>query len=270
MANQERESRTEQQSFPNLPEVNLERVADYGVYDRNGEHIGKVNAIWTDHTGQPAFLGIRTSWFLGKTHIVPAYGAAVNHQNEIIRLPYLEEDVKNAPNYDPEAELDDNMEHEVFGYYRTHGGRLPETEPSRGTVGQAPTGTPSQTTTGEQTSIPLHEEQIRVGKREVETGGVRLRKIVRTETVNQPVEVKREDVVIERVPPGQRTPSKEAFKNDELFIPLRREEPVMEKQTRVTGEVRARKTTATERQNVAGEVRKEDVEVEREGHRKAA
>lgn len=272
MANEERERGTERQAFPKLPEANLDKVADYGVYDRNGEHVGKVNAIWTDHSGQPAFLGVRTSWFMGKTHIVPAYGAHVNHQDEIIRLPYLADEVKNAPNYDPDAELNYDVEREIFGYYRQHGGRFPEMETSTRSAEQRQ---PSRATaptarTGDQASIPLHEEQVRVGKREVETGGVRLRKIVRTETVQQPVEVKREDVVIERVPPGQRTPSKEAFKNDELFIPLRREEPVVEKETRVTGEVRARKTTGTERQTVSGEVRKEDVEVEREGHRKAA
>src|SRR4051812_27790295 len=46
--------------------------------------------------------------------------------------------------------------------------------------------------------IPLYEESLNVGKREVEAGAVRLRKIVRTETVNQPVELRHEEVVIDR------------------------------------------------------------------------
>lgn len=79
-----------------------------------------------------------------------------------------------------------------------------------------------------------------------------------------------EDVVVERVPAGERIPSKDAFQNKEFFIPLRREEATLEKETRVTGEVRARKTTGTERQTVAGNVRKEDVEIEDERRRKAA
>ena len=41
-----------------------------------------------------------------------------------------------------------------------------------------------------------------MGKRTVDAGQVRLRKIVRTEIVNQPVEVRHEDVVIERVAAG--------------------------------------------------------------------
>ena len=53
-----------------------------------------------------------------------------------------------------------------------------------------------------------------------------------------------------------------------LAVPLRREEPVIEKEARVREEIRARKTTGTEQRTVSGEVRKEDVEVEKQ--RKAA
>ena len=49
----------------------------------------------------------------------------------------------------------------------------------------------------------LVEILAKVGKREVEYGGVRLRKVVKTEVVNQPVELTREEIVIERVPAGQ-------------------------------------------------------------------
>src|SRR5437588_5149152 len=48
--------------------------------------------------------------------------------------------------------------------------------------------------------IPLYEETVNVGKREVETGAVRLRKVVRTETVNQPVQLRHEEIVIDREP----------------------------------------------------------------------
>ena len=45
--------------------------------------------------------------------------------------------------------------------------------------------------------IPLHEEQLTVGKRTVDAGQVTIRKIVTTETVSQPVQLRREtaDVV---------------------------------------------------------------------------
>lgn len=46
--------------------------------------------------------------------------------------------------------------------------------------------------------IPLHEEQVSVGKRTVDAGQVTLRKIVTTETVNEPVQLRRETLVIDR------------------------------------------------------------------------
>ncbi|HWI59351.1 MAG TPA: DUF2382 domain-containing protein [Bacillota bacterium] len=251
------------QTSPELSNLNLERVAGYDAYDKNDEHIGKVSAIWTDRNGQPAYLGVKTFWLLGKTHVVPAYGAMVNNQDERIRLPYLQDDVKNAPSYDPDAELDYAKEQEVSSYYRSKGQRLPESQAERATERTETRETSRTAPSAEEARIPLHEEQMKVGKRQVEVGGVRLRKIIRTETVNQPVELRHEEIVVERVPASERRPGDKAFQGEELYIPLCREEAVVEKETRVREEVRARKTASTERQNVSGQVRREDVQVEK-------
>lgn len=152
--------------------------------------------------------------------------------------------------------MDYAHEQEIYSYYANRGPRLPEQRSER---------TAQARTTGEttETRMPLHEEEIKVGKRTVEAGGIRLRKIVRSETVQQPVQVKREDIVVERVPSrGEREPAGKAFEGEDVFIPLRREEPVIEKETHVREEVRARKTSDVERETVRGTVRKEDVEVE--------
>ena len=47
-------------------------------------------------------------------------------------------------------------------------------------------------------SLPLYSESLRVGKREVENGSVRLHKVVRTENASQPIDLRRETVVIDR------------------------------------------------------------------------
>ena len=52
---------------------------------------------------------------------------------------------------------------------------------------------------------------------------------------------------------------------NEIYIPLRREEAVIEKEAHVREEVRVRKDARQEQQTVSGQVRKEDVEIEREG-----
>ena len=115
--------------------------------------------------------------------------------------------------------------------------------------------------------MPLTEEQVRVGKRTVDAGQVRLRKIVRTEIVNQPVEIRHEDVVIERVAAGDvhSGTATSDFKEETIDVPLTREEVVVSKEAHVTGAVRLHKTAETETQNVSETVRKEDVEVLRDG-----
>ena len=51
--------------------------------------------------------------------------------------------------------------------------------------------------------IALHKEELVVGKREVSNGGVLIRTVVQTENVSQPVDLRREEYVIERIPASQ-------------------------------------------------------------------
>ena len=129
-----------------------------------------------------------------------------------------------------------------------------------------PASAPARSTGQESANVELHEEQVKVGKRQVEAGGVRLRKVIRTETVNQPVELQREEIVIERVPAsGEAHAGTSEFQQEDIFIPLRREEAIVEKETRVREEVRVSKKAQTERQNISQQVRREDVEVHNTG-----
>jgi uncharacterized protein (TIGR02271 family) len=114
--------------------------------------------------------------------------------------------------------------------------------------------------------VPLSEEQVKVGKRTVGAGEVKLYKRTTTEQVNVPVELKSEDAVIERVRPDEVNPSgKEPFQEERVEIPLSREEPVIEKETRVSGGVRVRKTEGTEQQTIRESVRHEDVDIDESG-----
>src|SRR5689334_863121 len=101
--------------------------------------------------------------------------------------------------------------------------------PAGGSYGAAETKTEYQAGT-EEGVIPLYEESLAVGKRQVDQGSVRVKKIVKTETVNQPIQLRRETVVIEREPAGSQASSSsaDAFKEGETVIQLWREEPVVE------------------------------------------
>ncbi len=115
--------------------------------------------------------------------------------------------------------------------------------------------------------VILHEEQLHVGKREVSAGSAQLRKTVHTEQVNVPLELRHEDVTIERVAAGdvREVNAADAFQEGTIEVNLTREEAVVSKESHVTGAVRLHKTSETETQNVSETVRKEDVEVLRDG-----
>ena len=120
--------------------------------------------------------------------------------------------------------------------------------------------------------IVLHKENLTVGKREVDGGDVHIRKTVHTEQVNVPVELRREEAAIERIPASEvrAGSSANAFKEETVELTLHREEAVVSKEAQVTGAVRVSKTAHTETQNISDSVRSEDVEVVRDGQTEVA
>lgn len=241
-----------------------ERLIDYDVQDQTNNKIGKVHNLWTDESGQPTFLGVKTGWIFGKNHVVPVHTATVNDRQRIIRLPFSEQKIKDAPVFDADCDLSDEDEQRIYTYYnlqRPQFGWQKEGQQTQAQTQQRQPATAGQ----ESATVQLSEEQVKVGKREVVAGGVRLRKVVRTEVVNQPVELKREEVVIERVPGGGTQQGQTSFQEQDVYIPLRREEPVVQKEQRVREEVRVRKEATSDQQTISEKVRKEDIQIEKEG-----
>lgn len=115
--------------------------------------------------------------------------------------------------------------------------------------------------------LPVIAEELRVGKRKVETGVVRVRKLVREheETVEQPII--REEVQIERVPIGRvvDTPPQPRNEGDTLVIPVLEEVLVVEKRVMLKEEVRVTWRQVEERNPERVILRSEEVVVERDG-----
>jgi uncharacterized protein (TIGR02271 family) len=133
-------------------------------------------------------------------------------------------------------------------------------------VSETKAGSQSREATRESTiEVPLSKEEVKVGKRTVGAGEVKLHKTVTTEQVNVPVELKREDIVVERVPAHEIGTGKEAFQEEVIKVPLSREEPVVEKEVHVTGGVRVRKTEGVDKETIRETVRREEVDVDESG-----
>lgn len=246
---------------------------DYEVHDSSGEKIGKVENVWTDTAENPSFLGVSTGWLgLGQTHVVPAANAVIDHQAETIKIPYTEDVIKSSPSYLFSDDLTDAEESRLRSHYRMElgaggtasavsGGQFSDTSGLANPEYRA-----AETVRGEgkTVEVPLAEEQLHVEKRQVSQGQVRLRKVVRTEVVNQPVELRHEEVVVERVHDSGREPGAEAFVEKVISIPLTEEEAVVRKTVESAGAVKATKLAESKESTISETLRKEDVEVERE------
>jgi uncharacterized protein (TIGR02271 family) len=113
--------------------------------------------------------------------------------------------------------------------------------------------------------ISLLSEVLRVNKERVETGEVRLRKDVRTETQTVEVPVSREELVIERVATNERNATGEQIgDNQEIRVPLSEERVNVEKTPVVREQVRVGKRQVQDTQTVSDNVRHEELEVEDE------
>ncbi len=119
---------------------------------------------------------------------------------------------------------------------------------------------------GEEIRVPLAEEQLQVGKRAVELGSVDIRKDVETERVEIPVELRHEEVSVNRVDVQDRPVAAgdldAAFQEGTIRVPVRGEQAVTQKEAFVTGEVVIDKEQRTERETVSDTVRREEVEVD--------
>ncbi|QDZ29853.1 YsnF/AvaK domain-containing protein [Noviherbaspirillum sp. UKPF54] len=124
-----------------------------------------------------------------------------------------------------------------------------------------------QTAGTEGTRIPVVEEQLRVGKREVQRGGVRVYQRVTEKPVQESVQLREEHVDVQRHAVDQ--PATEAdlaaFKEGSVEVREMAEEPVVSKTARVVEEVVVGKDTTQRTEQVNDTVRRTDVEVEQLG-----
>lgn len=144
---------------------------------------------------------------------------------------------------------------------------------AEGTAGRVETDTTygSETTrhagavgSGGEQRIPVVEERLDVGKREVERGSVRVRSYMTETPVEEQVHLRDEKVTVERRPVdrpiGDLPP--EAFQERTIEVSETDEEAVVQKTARVREEVVIRKEAEERAQTVSDTVRRTEVEID--------
>ena len=149
------------------------------------------------------------------------------------------------------VDADDAAAPRVQELLEAHGGRV-ETGGGREEAGQR------------EQVLPVVEEQLRIGKRAVTRGGVRIYTRVTERPVEEEVRLREERVNVERRPVDRPTPAgAEAFRERSFEVDEMSEEPVVAKEARIIEEVVVTKDVQDRAAKVRDTVRRTDVEVDR-------
>jgi len=121
--------------------------------------------------------------------------------------------------------------------------------------------------TDTQATIPVVEENLAVGKREVEGGRIRVYTRVTERPVEESIQLREERARVSRQPvdrPATEADLKAAFKEGSMEVRERAEVPVVQKQARVVEEVQVGKEVRERTETVRDKVHRTDVQVEEE------
>lgn len=114
-------------------------------------------------------------------------------------------------------------------------------------------------------TIPVIEEEIQVGKRDRETGGIRVTEHVSERPVEEEIRLRDEHVKVDRkrVDRPVTDADRRNMKDQTIELTEHHEEPVISKQARVKEELRISKDATERTERVRDTVKKTDVDVEK-------
>ena len=126
---------------------------------------------------------------------------------------------------------------------------------------QAATAAADRASTRTDERLTRTEEELRVGTRAVEAGEVVVGKHVETERQQVPVNLKREEIVIERRPVNREAGATD-IREDQIRVPLMEEEAVVDKRAVVKEELVIGKRVVEDQQTVDADVRREEFDID--------
>ncbi|MBC7814408.1 MAG: DUF2382 domain-containing protein [Burkholderiales bacterium] len=126
------------------------------------------------------------------------------------------------------------------------------------------TSMPHTVEAGDQAKIDIVQEELQVGKRDVERGGVRVKSYMVSTPVEESVSLREEHVTVERNPVNRPATSADlnAFVEGTIEVTEHAEEAVVAKTARVVEEVVIGKEASQRTEQIHDEVRRTEVEVE--------
>ena len=105
-------------ALDSFAERDARRLIGLTVVDEQGEKIGCLCGIWVDPTTHHVeFMGLKSSWLFRSTHLIPSRNVEVETGHGVVRVQFPAEFLREAPRYNPKAELSDLEKQGINAYY---------------------------------------------------------------------------------------------------------------------------------------------------------
>lgn len=185
-----------------------------------------------------------------------AYSEGVNRGGTTVSVDADDDEVHHAVDILEESGAVDLDEREQSWRGEGWAGALPE-----GTTNQMRR--QSSDRQGGEAVIPVTEEELRVGKREVNTGRVRVHSRIIETPVEEAVSLREERINVERRPVNRPIEMDDnAFQERSVEVEAHSEKPVVQKQARVVEEVVVSKDADQRTETIRDKVRRTEVDVD--------
>src|SRR5215216_6217589 len=79
--------------------------AEYTVYDRHYEKIGKVDDLFVDENDQPEYIGVKMGFLGTRSTLIPIDIVRVNDKRRLVEVAAEKEAVENGPTFDDDSEI---------------------------------------------------------------------------------------------------------------------------------------------------------------------
>ncbi|MEJ5920245.1 PRC and DUF2382 domain-containing protein [Corynebacterium sp. H78] len=267
-------------------EKNIKDLFNSTAYDRNGDKLGDVKEVYVDdNSGQPTFVEVGHGLFGMGSSLVPMRGHRFEGSN--LNLAFSKDRIKDAPDLGKDNVLTPSDQKRIYEHYELSDTQDTERYRRDGRDGlhddrhrEAGMGAGAgagltadrdldrdrdfdRDRTADD-AVVRSEERLNVDKERVETGEVRLRKHVVTDTETVEVPVTREEVRIEREPitRDEARHMNTDLGDDEASVTLHEERVNIQKETVPVEKVGLAKDKIRETETHTEELRKEQIETE--------
>ncbi len=215
---------------------------------------GSVNVSRTEDRDEDSITQFFNSLF-GSTKQSTAYSDAARSCDSIVTVHArsIDEARSAADILDKCGAIDIDERASQYGYTNESGSM--ESDRSRADMDRSDTAR----------SIPVIEEQMHVGKRSVEGGGVRIRSRIVERPVEERLRLREEHVRVERRPVDRKATDADFanFKEGEMEITERSEKAVVSKEARVVEEINLNKEVTEREEKISDTVRSTKIDVDK-------